>query len=76
MCDLRLYLQWKDLAWLRSITGMKLVLKGVQCGEDAVRVPYPPPSPPLPSRTLLPSVCHGVRAVDTFPGCESVCHRC
>jgi len=31
-------LSWKDLAWLRSVTAgrMKLVLKGVQTGEDAV----------------------------------------
>lgn len=28
---------WADLAWLRSVTRMPLVLKGVQCGEDAVR---------------------------------------
>lgn len=28
-------LAWKDVAWLRSITKMKIVLKGIQCGEDA-----------------------------------------
>jgi len=27
---------WDDIEWLRSITKMKLVLKGIQCGEDAV----------------------------------------
>jgi len=27
---------WDDIAWLRSITSMAIVLKGVQCGEDAV----------------------------------------
>jgi L-lactate dehydrogenase (cytochrome) len=27
---------WDDIEWLKSITKMKLVLKGVQCGEDAV----------------------------------------
>eukprot|EP00164_Ancoracysta_twista_P002679 GFYU01003563.1.p1 GENE.GFYU01003563.1~~GFYU01003563.1.p1 ORF type:complete len:498 (+),score=153.23 GFYU01003563.1:29-1495(+) len=29
-------LSWKDIAWLRSITNMEIILKGVQCGEDAV----------------------------------------
>lgn len=29
-------LQWEDVAWFRGITDMPLVLKGVQCGEDAV----------------------------------------
>lgn len=29
-------LSWSDLAWLRSLSGMPLVIKGVQCGEDAV----------------------------------------
>jgi len=24
---------WGDVAWLRSITRMKLVIKGIQCGE-------------------------------------------
>ncbi|KAI3657601.1 hypothetical protein MP638_005805 [Amoeboaphelidium occidentale] len=27
---------WDDLRWFRSITNMKIILKGVQCGEDAV----------------------------------------
>ena len=27
---------WADIAWLRSLTKMKLVLKGIQTGEDAV----------------------------------------
>eukprot|EP00756_Hemistasia_phaeocysticola_P057887 Hpha_TRINITY_DN34496_c0_g1::TRINITY_DN34496_c0_g1_i1::g.96162::m.96162/K00101/lldD; L-lactate dehydrogenase (cytochrome) len=27
---------WDDLAWFRSITKMKIVLKGIQCAEDAV----------------------------------------
>jgi hypothetical protein len=27
---------WKDVPWFRSITKMPLVLKGVQCGSDAV----------------------------------------
>eukprot|EP00026_Physarum_polycephalum_P005599 Phypoly_transcript_05634.p1 GENE.Phypoly_transcript_05634~~Phypoly_transcript_05634.p1 ORF type:complete len:510 (+),score=103.58 Phypoly_transcript_05634:350-1879(+) len=27
---------WADIAWLKSITSMPIVLKGVQCGEDAV----------------------------------------
>lgn len=27
---------WDDVPWLKSITSMKLLLKGVQCGEDAV----------------------------------------
>lgn len=30
-------LNWNDIAWLRSITRMPIVLKGVQRGEDAVR---------------------------------------
>jgi len=27
---------WDDVPWLQSITKMKVLLKGVQCGEDAV----------------------------------------
>jgi L-lactate dehydrogenase (cytochrome) len=27
---------WDDVPWLKSITKMKVLLKGVQCGEDAV----------------------------------------
>jgi L-lactate dehydrogenase (cytochrome) len=27
---------WDDLKWFRSITNMPIVLKGIQCGEDAV----------------------------------------
>lgn len=30
------FLNWKDLAWIRSITTLPLVLKGVQTVEDAV----------------------------------------
>lgn len=29
-------LQWSDIDWLRSITKMPIVLKGIQTGEDAV----------------------------------------
>lgn len=29
-------LLWKDIAWFKSVTKMKIVLKGVQCVEDAV----------------------------------------
>jgi L-lactate dehydrogenase (cytochrome) len=29
-------LNWNDIKWFRSITTMKIVLKGIQCGEDAV----------------------------------------
>jgi L-lactate dehydrogenase (cytochrome) len=29
-------LSWKDLAWFKSITKMPIILKGVQCWEDAV----------------------------------------
>merc|ERR1711972_871994 len=29
-------LNWEDVPWLKSITKMKVLLKGVQCGEDAV----------------------------------------
>jgi len=29
-------LNWEDLKWFKANTSMKLVLKGVQCGEDAV----------------------------------------
>merc|ERR1719296_440195 len=29
-------LNWADVPWLKSITKMKVLLKGVQCGEDAV----------------------------------------
>jgi len=27
---------WDDVPWLKSITKMKVLLKGIQCGEDAV----------------------------------------
>jgi len=27
---------WEDIPWIRSLTNMKILLKGVQCGEDAV----------------------------------------
>merc|ERR550532_3972692 len=27
---------WDDVPWLKSITRMRVLLKGVQCGEDAV----------------------------------------
>ena len=27
---------WADIKWFRSITKMKIVLKGIQCWEDAV----------------------------------------
>jgi L-lactate dehydrogenase (cytochrome) len=29
-------LEWKDIAWFKSITNMPIVIKGIQCGEDAV----------------------------------------
>uniref|UniRef100_A0A6B2L320 L-lactate dehydrogenase (cytochrome) n=1 Tax=Arcella intermedia TaxID=1963864 RepID=A0A6B2L320_9EUKA len=29
-------LNWSDIEWLRSITKMPIVLKGIQCAEDAV----------------------------------------
>ena len=29
-------LSWSDIAWFKSITRMKIVLKGIQCGQDAV----------------------------------------
>jgi len=29
-------LNWDDVPWFKSITKMKILLKGVQCGEDAV----------------------------------------
>lgn len=28
---------WEDMAWFKSITKMPLILKGVQCWEDALR---------------------------------------
>jgi len=28
---------WDDIPWFQSITKMKILLKGIQCGEDAVR---------------------------------------
>merc|ERR1719222_1421324 len=30
-------LNWEDMPWFKSITKMKILLKGVQCAEDAVR---------------------------------------
>lgn len=35
-------LKWEDLAWFRSITSMPILLKGVQCAEDAVRAARDP----------------------------------
>merc|ERR1719446_1596750 len=29
-------LNWEDIPWFKSITKMKILLKGVQCAEDAV----------------------------------------
>merc|ERR1712080_63177 len=29
-------LNWKDLKWFKSITKMPIILKGVQCVEDAI----------------------------------------
>eukprot|EP00457_Paulinella_chromatophora_P005066 gb/GEZN01005079.1/.p1 GENE.gb/GEZN01005079.1/~~gb/GEZN01005079.1/.p1 ORF type:complete len:515 (-),score=97.09 gb/GEZN01005079.1/:282-1826(-) len=29
-------LNWKDIEWFKTITKLPLILKGVQCGEDAV----------------------------------------
>jgi L-lactate dehydrogenase (cytochrome) len=29
-------LSWKDIPWFKSITKMPIILKGVQCWEDAV----------------------------------------
>merc|ERR1719203_2441656 len=29
-------LNWDDMPWFRSITKMPILLKGMQCGEDAV----------------------------------------
>lgn len=28
---------WEDIKWFRSITSLPIVLKGIQCGEDAVK---------------------------------------
>jgi len=30
-------LEWNDMKWFKSITDLPLCLKGVQCGEDALR---------------------------------------
>merc|ERR1711988_151831 len=30
-------LSWEDVPWMKSITKMKILLKGVQCAEDAVQ---------------------------------------
>jgi len=29
-------LSWKDIEWFKSITSMPIVLKGIQCGDDAI----------------------------------------
>jgi L-lactate dehydrogenase (cytochrome) len=29
-------LEWNDIPWLKSFTSVPLVIKGIQCGEDAV----------------------------------------
>jgi L-lactate dehydrogenase (cytochrome) len=29
-------LNWEDVPWMKSMTSMKVLLKGIQCGEDAV----------------------------------------
>lgn len=28
-------MNWNDIKWLRSITKVPIILKGIQCGEDA-----------------------------------------
>lgn len=30
-------LSWKDIKWLQTITDLPIILKGIQCGEDAVK---------------------------------------
>lgn len=30
-------LSWNDIAWFKSITKMPIVLKGIQCAEDALK---------------------------------------
>ncbi|KAJ3128454.1 hypothetical protein HK100_009157 [Physocladia obscura] len=35
-------LAWSDLSWLASITSLPIVLKGIQCAEDAVRAARTP----------------------------------
>ena len=29
-------LTWKDIAWIKSITNMPLIIKGISCAEDAL----------------------------------------
>lgn len=29
-------LSWKDITWIQGLTSMPVVLKGIQCGEDAI----------------------------------------
>jgi len=49
---------WDDIPWIKSITKMSVLLKGIQCGEDAVRA-Y--------NMGLQGLVCsnHGGRQLDT-----------
>merc|ERR1719456_142796 len=51
-------LSWNDVAWLKSTTKMPILLKGIQCGEDAV-LAY--------QKGLAGIVCsnHGGRQLDT-----------
>merc|ERR1719456_799159 len=51
-------LSWDDVAWLKSTTKMPILLKGVQCGEDAVLACQ---------KGLAGIVCsnHGGRQLDT-----------
>jgi len=51
-------LNWDDLEWFKSITNMPIVLKGIQCAEDAIKaVDY----------GVAGIVCsnHGGRQIDT-----------
>ncbi|RKK27129.1 hypothetical protein BFJ68_g16538 [Fusarium oxysporum] len=53
-------LEWKDLAWIKEVTGLPIVVKGIQCARDA--------------KLALEHGCegiyvsnHGGRAADTAP---------
>ncbi|RKP12228.1 FMN-dependent dehydrogenase-domain-containing protein [Piptocephalis cylindrospora] len=53
-------LAWEDIPWFRSITRMPIILKGIQCGEDAVKAAHAGVDGIVLSN-------HGGRQMDTAP---------
>lgn len=56
---------WRDIGWLKSITAMPIVLKGIMCAEDASRAVSEGADGIIVSN-------HGGRTLDTMPATISV----